>query len=145
MCQAFISLGRSIFIIIEQVAMLATVDHWHVVKVLALLNVVGAIGDALGGATVSGSIWMNTFRKAFKQNLPPSALPKLHNIYEDLDTQLSYANGTKTRLAIQRSYGYAQTRMLAARTGVMELLFIWTLLVNDINVARTARVEGMVF
>jgi len=144
MCQVFISLGGGIFIIIEQVAILAAVDLQHVAAVLALLNVVGTIGDALD-ATVSGSIWTNTFWKALKQNLPPSALPTLNDIYEDLDTQLSYAIGAKTRVAIQNSYGYAQTMMLAAGTGVMGLSFIWILLVKDINVARTAQVKGMVF
>lgn len=144
MCQVFVSLGGSIFIIIEQVAILAAVDHQHVAAVLALLNVVGTIGNALG-ATVSGSIWTNTFRKALKQNLPSSALPKLQDIYENLETQLSYAIGTRTRLAIQESYGYAQTRMLAAGTGIMGLSFIWILLIKNINVAKIAQVKGMVF
>jgi hypothetical protein len=48
MCQIFISIGGSIFIIIEQLAILAAVDHQHVAAVLTLLNVVGTVGDAMG-------------------------------------------------------------------------------------------------
>ena len=144
MCQVFISFGGSIFIIIEQVAILAAVDHQHVASVLALLNVVGTVGDALG-STISGAIWDGTFLKALQKNLPAKALSNIDNIYEDLDTQLSYAVGTPTRLAIQKSYGYAQTRMLAAGTGIMALAFIWILLIRNIDVGKIAQVKGMVF
>lgn len=100
MCQAFISIGGSIFIIVEQVAILAAVDHQHVAAALALLYVVGTVGDAIR-ATVSGAIWTNTFKHALRMDLPSSALPKLDKIYDDLSAQLSYAVGGPTRLAIQ--------------------------------------------
>ncbi|OBT76983.1 hypothetical protein VF21_04156 [Pseudogymnoascus sp. 05NY08] len=144
MCQVFISIGGSIFILICQVAILAAVDHQHVAAVLALLNVAGTIGNAMG-STISGAIWTNTFEKALEQNLPTDALPDLSTIYEDLETQLSYEVGSLTRLAIQESYGYAQTRMLAAGTGIMCLAFISLLLIRNINVAKVAQVKGTVF
>ncbi|KAK5121543.1 hypothetical protein LTR85_005377 [Meristemomyces frigidus] len=144
MCQVFISIGGSVFIIIEQVSILAAVDHQHVAAVLALLNVVGTVGDALG-ATVSGAIWTNTFQKALRRNLPASALGNLDAIYEDLGTQLSYPVGSPARLAIQKAYSYAQTRMLAAGTGVMSLSLVWMLLIRDIDVGKIAQVKGMVF
>lgn len=144
MCQVFISIGGSIFILICQVAILAAVDHQHVAAVLALLNVAGTIGNAMG-STISGAIWTNTFEKALERNLPASALPDLSTIYEDLETQLSYEVGSQTRLAIQESYGYAQTRMLAAGTGIMCLAFVSILLIRNINVAKVAQVKGTVF
>ncbi|KAL6699334.1 major facilitator superfamily domain-containing protein [Trichoderma pleuroticola] len=144
MCQVFISIGGSIFIIIEQLAILAAVDHQHVAAALALLNVVGTVGDAMG-ATISGAIWTNTFQKALERYLPESALPDLDSIYEDLDTQLSYPVGSAVRLAIQKAYAYSQTRMLAAGTGVMGLAIIWMLMIRNINLAKVAQVKGMVF
>ena len=144
MCQIFTSVGGSIFILVMQVAILAAVDHQHVAAVLALLSVVGTIGNAMG-ATISGAIWTNTFEKALERNLPASSLPDLGSIYEDLDKQLSYPVGSPTRLAIQETYGYAQTRMLAAGTGIMALSFISILLIRNINVAKVAQVKGTVF
>lgn len=144
MCQVFISIGGSMFILICQVAILAAVDHQHVAAVLALLNVAGTIGYALG-STISGAIWTNTFEKALESRLPASALPDLSSIYEDLEMQLSYEVGSQTRLAIQESYGYAQTRMLAAGTGIMCLGFVSILLIRNINVAKVAQVKGTVF
>lgn len=144
MCQVFISIGGSIFIIIEQLAILAAVDHQHVAAVLALLNVVGTVGDAMG-ATISGAIWTNTFPDALARYLPASELGNLTAIYEDLPTQLSYPVGSAARLGIQEAYAYAQTRMLAVGTGLMALSFIWILLIKNINLTKVAQVKGMVF
>lgn len=144
MCQVFISIGGSVFILIEQLSILAAVDHRHVASVLALLNVVGTIGDAMG-ATISGVIWQNTYPNALKIYLPDSAMPEFDNIYEDLDTQLSYAVGTPVRLAIQEAYGYAQTRMLAVGTGIMGLAFIWTMMIRNIDLKKVPQVKGMVW
>ena len=144
MCQIFISIGGSVFIIIEQLAILATVDHQHVAAVLALLNVVGTVGGAMG-ATISGAIWTNIFPGALARFLPPADLASLDAIYEDLPTQLSYALGSDTRVAIQEAYGYTQTRMLAAGTGVIGLALIWMLLIRNIDLTKVPQVKGMVF
>lgn len=142
--QILISFGGSIFVIVFQVAILPAVDHQHVASALALLFVVGTVGDALG-ATISGGIWTNTFKQALVRNLPPSAKPDLEKIYEGLDKQLSYKVGGAVRLAIQKSYGYAQTRMLAAGTSFMGLSIIWTLMIRNINVGEVTQVHGTVF
>ncbi|EED13781.1 MFS siderophore iron transporter, putative [Talaromyces stipitatus ATCC 10500] len=127
MCQIFISIGGSIFIIVQQIAIEAAVDHQHVAAVLALLNVVGTVGGAIG-STVCGSIWSHTFPDALARYLPNSALADFDDIYENLDTQLSYP-----------------TRMLAAGTGIMALGFIWIFLFKNINLAKKPQVKGMVF
>ncbi|KAJ5917966.1 MFS siderophore iron transporter [Penicillium verhagenii] len=144
MCQIFISIGGSVFIIIEQLAILAAVDHQHVAAVLGLLNVVGTVGDAMG-ATISGVIWQNTYPNALRRLLPADAMSNFENIYEDLDTQLSYAVGSATRIAIQDAYAYAQTRMLAVGTAVFALAFIWTMMIRNIDLKATPQVKGMVF
>ncbi|KAH8668466.1 major facilitator superfamily-domain-containing protein [Xylariales sp. PMI_506] len=144
MCQVFISIGGSIFIIIEQLAILAAVDHQHIAAALALLNVVGTVGDALG-STISGAIWTYTFPVALGWWLPDDAQADLEDIYEDLDTQLSYPVGSPERIAIQDAYAYAQTRMLAAGVGVMGLALIWILLFKNINLKKFPQVRGTVF
>ncbi|OJJ42623.1 hypothetical protein ASPZODRAFT_76468 [Penicilliopsis zonata CBS 506.65] len=144
MCQVFISIGGSVFIIIEQLSILAAVDHQHVASALALLNVVGTIGDGMGG-TISGAIWQNTFPNALRRWLPESAMDNFYDIYEDIDTQLSYAKGTATRTAIDKAYAYAQSRMLAVGTGIMVLCFIWTLMIRNMDLRKMPQVKGMVF
>lgn len=144
MCQIFISIGGSVFIICEQIAVLAASDHQHVAAVLALLYVVGNVGGAIGNA-ICGAIWTNTFPRALERYLPPSDMPDFDSIYGDLSTQLSYPMESPTRLAIQQAYGYAQEKMLIAGTCIMGLSFIWIMLIRNINVAKVAQVKGTVF
>merc|ERR1712000_700693 len=68
MCEIFMSLGGSVFILLVQVAVLASVDHQHFAAVLALLYVSGGIGGAVGNA-ISGTIWTNTFLGALQREL----------------------------------------------------------------------------
>ncbi|KAJ5171415.1 uncharacterized protein N7500_004198 [Penicillium coprophilum] len=144
MCQIFISIGGSVFIIVEQLAILAAADHQHVATVLALLNVVGTVGNA-AGSTICAAIWTNTFYKALATRLPQSALANLDTIYESLDEQLKYPVGSMARLAIQEAYAYSQTRMLAVGTGLMGLCIIWTLMIRNIDLRQVAQVRGTVF
>lgn len=144
MCQIFISFGGSIFIMIEQLAILSVVDHQHVAAVLALLYVVGNVGGAIGN-TISGTIWTNTFETALLKYLPEDALESIEDIYNDLDTQLSYPVGSATRLAIQEAYGYSQKRMLIAGTAIISLSLIWMFMIKNINVKKVPQVKGNVF
>ncbi|CAK7266048.1 hypothetical protein SEPCBS119000_001821 [Sporothrix epigloea] len=144
MCQIFISIGGSVFILIEQVAILASVDHQHVATALALLNVVGTVGDG-AGSTICGAIWQSTFGKGLSIFLPAEAMDNYDNIFEDVYTQLEYPVGNATRTGIQEAYGYAQTRMLAAGTGVIGLALIWMLLIRNIDVSKLHQTRGMVF
>lgn len=144
MCEIFISMGGSVFILVMQIAVLAAVDHQHVAAALAVLFVSGTIGGAVGN-TISGTIWTNTFPKALARNLPESALPSLVSIVTQLPVQLSYPVGSEERLAIQKSYGYAQTRMLAAGTGLMVLSFAWVALMKNLNVKKASQTKGVVF
>lgn len=132
------------FILCMQLAVLVAVDHQHFAAVLALLFVSGTIGGAVGNA-ISGAIWTNTFEPALKRFLPPSALPNVTMIYASLPVQLSYPVGSLERLAIQKAYGYAQTRMLAVGTGIMSLSFFWILLMRDLKVSKVSQTKGVVF
>ncbi|TGO86955.1 hypothetical protein BPOR_0264g00130 [Botrytis porri] len=144
MCQIFISIGGSVFIIVEQLAVLAASDHQHVAAILALLYVVGNIGGAIGNA-ICGAIWTNTFPQALERYLPESAMADFDNIYGDLSTQLTYPLGSETRIAIQQAYGYAQEKMLIAGTAIIALAFFWVMMIKNINVAQKTQVKGTVF
>ena len=144
MCEIFISIGGSVFILLVQMAVLAAVDHQHVAAVLAMLYVSGTMGGAVG-YTISGTIWTNTFLKALQRNLPASALPDVMEIYSDLTVQLSYPVGSPERIGIQKAYGYAQTRMLAAGIGIFGLCYIWMFLIRNLNVAKKKQTKGLVF
>lgn len=144
MCQIFISIGGSVMIICQQLAVLAAADHQHVAAVLALLNVIGTIGGAVGN-TISGAIWTNTFSQALARYLPEDAQGSLDDIYGSLDTQLSYELGSPTRIGIQQAYGYSQQKMLIAGTAIMSLSLVWVMMIRNINVKNIEQVKGVLF
>lgn len=144
MCQIFISIGGAVFILTCQLACLAAVEHQYVAATISLLFVSGSIGDAVGSA-ISGAIWTNTFYPALLRYLPESAQADALSIYESLYYQLAYPEGSDVRRAIQDAYGYSQTRMLAAGTGIMALCFVWVFLIQDLNVKDRKQTKGMVF
>ncbi|OAL50303.1 putative siderophore-dependent iron transporter [Pyrenochaeta sp. DS3sAY3a] len=145
MCEIFISIGGSVFILLVQLAVLAAVDHQHVAAVLALLYVSGTVGGAIGNA-ISGGIWTNTFLKALIRELPASAQADAVSIYGNIVTQLSYPVGSIERIAIQNAYGYGQARMLAAGVGIFGLSFIWMFLIRNHDVSKkTLQTKGVVF
>ncbi|KAL0944886.1 MFS siderophore iron [Colletotrichum truncatum] len=144
MCQVFTSIGGSVFILCMQVAILAAVDHQHVAAALAVLSVCGNIGGSVGN-TISASIWTNTFEMALERYLPESALESIGDIYGDLDVQLSYPMGSDERIAIQKAYGYAQTRMLAAGTSIMIFGFVALFMIKNYNLKKMHQTKGLVF
>ncbi|KAL4920380.1 major facilitator superfamily domain-containing protein [Aspergillus aurantiobrunneus] len=144
MCQVFLAISGSIFILVEQLAILAAVDHQHVATALALLNVVGTIGNS-AGLTISTSIWQNTFPGALMRYLPESAMENFSNIYDDLATQTGYPVGSPVRTAIQNAYAYAELRLLAVGCGIMVLAIPWCVLIRDIDLKRKVQVRGTVF
>lgn len=111
---------------------------------LALLNVIGNVGGAVG-STICSAIWTNTFEKALERYLPESALPDLADMYGDLSVQLSFELRSLERIAIQQAYGYAQERILIAGTIVMSLAFIWMFMIRNINVDQIVQIKGTVF
>lgn len=144
MCQIFLSIGGSIMILCEQIAILAAVDHQQIAAALALLSMCGWIGGAIGN-TISGAIWTNSFPDALAQFLPEDALASLEDIYSSLDVQLSYEVGSDTRLGIQQAYGVAQQRMLSAGTAIMALSLVWVYFIRNYNVGTMKQVKGLVF
>lgn len=143
MCEVFFSVAGSIYILCCQLAVLASVDHQHVSAVLALLFVMGSIGDSIGGA-VSGAIWTNTFLRTLEQNLPASDMPDLTLIYGSITEQLSYPVGSPVRDVIVEAYGYAQKRMLIAATAFMILGFVWVGMMKNLNVKYMTQTKGNV-
>ncbi|CAO2652177.1 Nn.00g004600.m01.CDS01 [Neocucurbitaria sp. VM-36] len=144
MCQIFIAIGGAIIILCEQIAVMAAADHQHVASVLALLNIFGWLGGAVG-STISGAIWTNSFPQALMRLLPDDTLESFDDIYGSLDVQLSYEKGSPARIAIEEAYGVAQKRMLIAGTAIMGFTLVWIFLIKNYNVAKMHQTKGRLF
>ncbi|KAF2136004.1 uncharacterized protein K452DRAFT_292761 [Aplosporella prunicola CBS 121167] len=143
MCQVFLAFSGGTMIIVQQVAVLASVDHNNAASALAFLNVFGNMGSAVG-SSISGGIWTHTLPKALRRLLPEADKADWEAIYDDLDVQLSYPRGTPTRHAISMAYADAQSKMLIAGTAIMGLSLIWMFLIKDLKVTK-AQTKGVLF
>ncbi|KAF2102359.1 MFS general substrate transporter [Rhizodiscina lignyota] len=144
MCQVFIAVSGGTIILTQQISIQSVAKHGEVAATLALLGLFGYIGGAVGN-TISGAVWTNTLPGALQKYLPASALPDWEDIYNDLDTQLSYPMGSPTREAIIKSYGLAQRNMCIAATAVMGLCFVWVMMIKDVRLSKVNQTKGLVF
>ena len=144
MCQIFMSIGGGAIIICQQVAVLATAHHNDAAAALALLNMFGTTGYAVG-STVSGAIWTNVFPNALLKYLPEESQADWEDIYDSLDVQLSYPVGDATRIAIQKAYAIAQQDMVIAGTAFMALSLIFVWMIKDLRLNNIQQVKGVLF
>ena len=144
MCQIFIALSGGSLVICEQLAVMAATNHQYVAVVIAIEGMFSSIGGAIG-STVAGAIWTGIFPTALEKRLPSSASDAFLKIYGDLETQLSYPEGSPTRTAIDLAYGEAQMYMCISATAVLALAIVAVLLWRDINVKHFKQVKGMVW
>lgn len=143
MCQIFIAFAGGSLVITQQVAAMAAARHQHVAVVLAVEGMFSSIGGAIG-LTVASAIWQASFPQALGKYLPASEQGNLTTIYGDLVTQLSYPEGSETRIAIQHAYGDAQKLMCISSTAILSIAFVAVAVWKDINLKDNKQVKGLV-
>lgn len=151
MCQIFIAFSGGTLVICEQMAVMAATTHQYVAAVLALEAMFASIGGAIG-STVAAAIWTGVFPDRLAHYLPAESQGNLTAesqgnltaIYGDITVQMSYPQGTPTRIAINAAYGDAQKAMLIAATAVQAISFVAVLLWRDIKLKDFKQVKGVV-
>ena len=144
MCQIFLAVGGGTLILIEQVSVLAASKHEDYAAMLALLSTFGNLGGAVGNS-VSGAIWTNILPRKLREYLPSETKELWSDIYQSLDSQLSYPIGSPTRIAIQNAYAFTQRIMLITGTGIMCLSIAWVLMMKNIKISDNKNVSQVVF
>uniref|UniRef100_A0A8H7K9X7 Major facilitator superfamily (MFS) profile domain-containing protein n=1 Tax=Bionectria ochroleuca TaxID=29856 RepID=A0A8H7K9X7_BIOOC len=143
MCQIFIAFAGGTCVITQEVAVMAAAEHQHIAVVIAMQYMFSSIGGAIG-STVSSAIWQNEFPKSLAKHLPEESQGNLTSIYGNLVTQLSYPEGSPTRIAIQNAYGEAQRYMLIAATCVLILSLGSVAVWKDLKIKNVKQVKGVV-
>ncbi|XP_014558639.1 hypothetical protein COCVIDRAFT_24842 [Bipolaris victoriae FI3] len=144
MCFLFISISQGLLIITDEIAILSAGSHDNVASMLAIVSIFGNIGGAIG-YTIAASVWTDVLPSRLMQYLPEDDLPNLVMIYSDITTQLSFPMGSPTRMAIQRAYEVAFTRLLSIATGLCVLAAVGIFLWRNINVKEIKQSKGHVW
>jgi len=141
MTQIFVAFAGGPLVICGEMAMMAPVDHQHIAVIIAILDLFGSVGTALG-STVSAAIWTGTFKKAIERRVPDTVNVDL--VYNNLYSQLAFTPGSKERLGIARAYGDAQRIMLitslSVLVGGLASIAMW----RNISVKTVKQVRGNV-
>jgi hypothetical protein len=144
MSQIFMAIGGGTIIIVEQVAILSVPTHNDAASALAILEMFGTVGDAVG-ASVSGAIWTQLFPNYLQTLLPEESVGDWETIYDSLDVQLSYPVGNVTRTAISQAYGDTQTWMVTAGTIFMAFSLSCIFIIRDVKLDTKSQVKGLLF
>ncbi|KAF7562597.1 hypothetical protein G7046_g1531 [Stylonectria norvegica] len=141
MTQIFVAFAGGPIVVAGEMAMMAPSDHQHVAVILAILDLFGSIGSAVG-STVCTAIWTGSFKKNLIKHLPEGT--NVESIYGSIYSQLAFKPGTPTRRGIALAYGDSQRLMLITSVCLIAVgwacVFVW----RDIKVSHIKQVRGNV-
>ncbi|GKT93639.1 siderophore iron transporter [Colletotrichum tofieldiae] len=144
MCEVLGSLAGGTIVMVEQIAVMASVPHRDVAIGLALLAMITSVGGAIG-SSISGAIWTNLMPSKLADYLPDELKGEALLIYGDLTRQLSYEWGTPERDAIVLAYGETQKIMIIASLVALAGPIIWVSLMKNHKLSEKSQTKGVLF
>lgn len=141
MTQIFVAFAGGPIVICGEMAMMAPIDHQYIAVMIAILDLFGSIGTAVG-STVSAAIWTGTFRDAIERHVPETVNVDL--VYNNLYSQLAYTAGSEERLGIARAYGDAQRIMLITSVSLLVGALASVAMWRNINLKTIKQTRGNV-
>ncbi|KAF2124081.1 hypothetical protein P153DRAFT_371379 [Dothidotthia symphoricarpi CBS 119687] len=143
MCLVFIAFGGGVLVVCEQTTLMAVSKQQDFPALLAVESMIISIGSAVG-STIAGAIWTGVFPVRLAMYLPAESQADLALIYGDVTVQSSYAVGSPTRDAINRSYAETQRYMLIGGTCVYATLLFSIAMWQNVDVKKMKqRTVGM--
>ncbi|KAJ4252893.1 hypothetical protein NW762_010799 [Fusarium torreyae] len=144
MCEVLGSVAGGTFVMIEQIAVMASVPHRDVAVGIAMLSLVTSVGGAIG-QSISGAIWTNLMPSKLAKYLPEELQPNALVIYGDITQQLAYPWGSPERDAIIKAYGETQKVMLIASVAALAGPIAWILLMKNYRLSERSQTKGLLF
>ncbi|KAI4940514.1 hypothetical protein J4E86_010894 [Alternaria arbusti] len=127
---------------VEQVAIMMAVPHDQVAVAIALLNLVTAVGGAIG-QSVSGTLWAQIVPKRLVEYLPEESKHLAPKIYGDITTQLALPWGSPERQAVVHAFGDAQKIMVLMGTCAFVPCFIWVAMLENQRMSERKARKGL--
>jgi hypothetical protein len=140
MTQIFIAFAGGPIVICGELAMMSTVTHQEIAAILAILDLFGSVGTAVG-STVSAAIWTGSFPAALRRHLPPGS--PVETIYSSIYSQLGYVVGSPIRKGIALAYADAQWYMLVTSVCLLGGALVCVVFWRDVKL-NDKQVKGLV-
>lgn len=141
MTQIFVAFAGGPIVICGEMAMLSPSDHQHVAVIMAVLDLFGSIGSAIG-STIAASIWTSTFYNNLVKYTPEGT--DVLSIYSSITVQTSYAPGSPVRDGIKLAYGDSQRIMCITAVCLLAGGLVCVALWRNINIKAIKQVRGNV-
>ncbi|SPO02443.1 related to major facilitator MirA [Cephalotrichum gorgonifer] len=141
MTQIFVAFSGGPTVIAAEMAMMAPVGRQYVAVIIAILDLFGSMGTAVG-STVAAAIWTGDFKNRLGTHIgDPGTVNK---VYQSLYTQLAYKMGDPIREGINLAYGDTQRLMCVASTACLGCAWIASWFWRDIRIKDISQVKGTV-
>lgn len=143
--QILIGVGGGMLHQPAQTGIQASVSHQEVASVTAIFLTLLELGGAIGNA-ISGAIWSNNIPTKLRQYLPAETQHQADDIFSDVDLAANgWAMGNPTRAAINRAYQETMTKLLTVAVVVAIPVLILSFFMEDYDLSRMdQRVVGTV-
>lgn len=110
--QVLIGIGGGMLHQPVQTGVQASVSHQEVAAITAIFLTLLELGGAIGNA-ISGAIWSNNIPVKLRQYLPAETVDQADEIFSNVDLAAhGWAMGNPTRAAINRAYQETMTKLL---------------------------------
>ncbi|KAH5452991.1 hypothetical protein HBI31_238770 [Parastagonospora nodorum] len=139
--QVIVGIGTGIFSICAQLAVMVPVTHQEIAAVVALWGLFGSFGSSIGFA-IAGAMWNNILPAQLYERLPEASKMNATIIFGDIETQISFLDGTPERDAVVGAYQHVMRLMLI--TGVclvpccLGSIYLW----KNVNVRKLEEEKG---
>lgn len=140
MTQIFVAFAGGPMVVCVELAMMSTVAHQHIAAIIAILDLFGSVGTAVG-STVSTAIWTGEFPAALRRHLPANA--PIEAIYGSIYAQLGYVVGSPIRHGIALAYADAQRLMLITSVCLLAGALVCVVFWRDVKL-NDKQVKGLV-
>lgn len=127
---------------VEQVAIMVAVPHREIAVSIALLNVITALGGAIGQA-ISATIWAQIVPHRLTKYLPEASPAEIARLYGDISAQLGAEWGSREREAIVHAFGDAQKIMVILGTCALVPCLAWALMLKNARMSDHKARRGL--
>ena len=134
--QMLIGVGGGMLHQPAQTGVQASVSHQEVAAITAIFLTLLELGGAIGNA-ISGAIWSNNIPAKLRKYLPPETLHQADDIFSDVDLAANgWAMGNPTRTAINRAYQVTMTKLLIVAVVAAIPVLIFSFFMEDYDLSQ---------
>lgn len=134
--QMLIGIGGGMLHQPAQTGVQASVSHQEVAAVTAIFLTLLELGGAIGNA-ISGAIWSNNIPVKLREYLPPETQHQADDIFSDVDLAANgWAMGNPTRAAINRAYQETMTKLLIVALIISVPVLVLSFFMEDYDLSQ---------